>query len=450
MATITTKDSDKRQSGSARVLAWAKQSLAGGDSSNMRVISYHLPLVAARGEGPFVYDVDGKQYIDLNMAYGPLLFGHCPKVVIDSVVRQITQSGSQLGFPTEISGRVAEKIKRLYPNMELMRFANSGTEALMFAARLVRTVTKRQKLVIFEGNYHGWSDALFQKYHAPLEQLDYADYGPVIPGTLGMNGSPHEVLCVRANDLNALEACLKAEGADVAAVFMEPVMCNSGTLPPEPGFLEGVRELTQRFGVLLVFDEVITGMRVAPGGAQQFYGVTPDVTVISKALGGGYPVAACGAKREMMDYVTRGELFHGGVYAGNAVVMSAAEAVLDEIITRGDEIYGHLYAMGHQLAEGLRELMTRLGVNHVVQDVGPIVSLFVTKRPVEKLTNYRAVREHCDFEKYIELQHQVQMRGVYYHPNQFETMFLSTAHTSELIATALERIEDGARHCLIA
>jgi len=450
MATITTKAEGRRQSGSENLLARARQSLAGGDSSNMRVVAYHLPLVAQRGAGALVWDADGNQYIDLNMAYGPLLFGHCPPLVIDAVTRQISQRGSQLGFPTEISTRVAEKIKLLYPSMELMRFANSGTEALMFAARLVRTVTGRDKLVVFEGNYHGWSDALFHKYHAPMEELTYADYGAAIPGTRGMNGAPHELLCVRANDLDALEHCMRDEGAQVAGVFLEPVMCNSGTLPPEPGYLEGVREITRRYGALLVFDEVITGLRVAPGGAQQFYGVTPDVTVISKALGGGYPVAACGAKREMMEFVARGELFHGGVYAGNALVMAAAEAVLDEVLARGDQIYGHLYAMGHMLAEGLREIMTRLGVPHVVQDVGPIVSLFLTREPVEKLTNYRAVRKWCDLEKYVRLQHAAQHRGVYFHPNQFETLFLSTAHTSQHIETALDRIEDGARHCLTA
>lgn len=450
MATATAKALPRDLTQCESLMVRAKESLAGGDSSNMRVVPYHLPLVAERGEGALVWDADGREYIDLNMAYGPLLFGHCPPLVIDAVGRQISQCGSQLGFPTEISVRVAEKLKRLYPSIDLVRFANSGTEALMFASRLVRAVTGRKKLVIFEGNYHGWSDAVFHRYHAPLEMLAYEDFGPPVPGTLGMNGAPHEVVCVRANDLEALSRAMAAEGHDVAGVFLEPIMCNSGCLPPEPGFLEGVREITRRYGSMLVFDEVITGLRVAAGGAQELYGVAPDVTVISKALGGGYPVAAVGARREVMDWVARGELFHGGVYAGNALVMAAAEAVLDEVLEHREEIYSHLDAMGRLLAEGLRQIMTRIGAPHVVHQVGPIVSLFLTTEPVTKLTNYRAVRQYGDFDRYITLQHESQRRGVYYHPNMFETMFLSTAHTAKHLETALERIEDGARRCLTA
>lgn len=433
---------------SETLLQWARGHLAGGDSSTMRVVPYHLPLMAEEGDGAWVRDVAGKKYLDLNMAYGPLIFGHRPKAVIDAVVRQITERGSQLGFPTAVSARAAEKLKRFYPSMELVRFCNSGTEAMMFASRLARTATGREKILVFEGNYHGWSDALFHCYHAPLDKLGENGFAPALPGTLGMNGAPRDLLALRFNDLERLERCLKANDGTVAAVVMEPIAGNSGVLPPEPGFLEGVRGLTADHGALLIFDEVITGLRVAAGGAQELYAVTPDITVVSKALGAGFPIAACGAPREIMDLVTEGKLFHGGVYAGNATVTAAAEAVLDEIAANRAGIYGHLHAVGDRLAAGLTEIMSRLGVPHVVQHVGPMVSLFLTTEEVGHLKEYREVRRYCDFEKYIRFQHEMQRRGVYFHPNQFEPMFLSTAHTAKQIDTALQRIEKGARQCL--
>ncbi len=434
---------------SEQILAWARQHLAGGDSSTMRVVPYHLPLVAVRGEGPLVWDADGNEILDMNMAYGPLILGHCPPAVIAAVCRQVSESGSQLGFPTEIAARVAEKLKRLYPHMELLRFANSGTEAMMFAARLARTATKRTHLVVMEGGYHGWSDALFHRYHAPLDQMSTGPYGPAIPGTLGMNGAPRDLLTVPYNNLDALEACLNDHADQIAAVIMEPVMGNAGVIPPAPGYLEGVRYLTREHESLLIFDEVISGLRVAAGGAQEIYGVTPDVTVVSKALGGGYPVAACGASRELMGLVVRGELFHGGVYAGNAVVMAAAEAVLDEILANPVQLYEKLNQASDALAHGLHDVMQRLGIPHVVQHVGAMCSLFLTDAPVPGgLRDYRAVRRHCDLEKYINFQHHAQRLGVYFHPNQFEPMYLSTTHEPHHIASALERIEEAAKQCL--
>ena len=433
---------------SARMLERGRRSIAGGDSSTMRVLPYHLPLVADRGQGARLWDVDGNEYIDLNMAYGPLLFGHCPQHIIESVTRQISEHGSQLGFPTEITIRVAEKIKQLYPSMELLRFANSGTEACASAVRLARTYTGRRKLVMFEGHYHGWSEAVFNRYHAPLADLPAEGFGPAIPGTTGMTDSMEDVIVVEWNDLDALDRCLKKHGHEVAAVIMEPIMGNAGVNLPREGYLQGVRELTLEYDALLIFDEVITGMRVAAGGAQEHYMVTPDITVISKAVGGGYPVGAFGASAEIMDKIVRGPLFHGGVFSGNAVVMSAADAVLDAVLADRTGIYNHLNHLGDKLANGIDEIMTRLGVPHQVHHLGALVSVLITTSEVDDLFNYRDVRRHCDFERYIDWQHHLQRAGVYFHPNQFEPMFLSTAHTDEHIAAALERMEEGTRKCL--
>lgn len=420
----------------------ARQSIAGGDSSTMRVLPYHLPLVASRGEGCRVWDIDDQEFIDLNMAFGPLILGHCPPAVIRAVNRQITNAGSQLGFPTEITTRVAEKLKRLFPTIELLRFANSGTEALASTARLARVATGREKIVQFEGHYHGWSDALFTRYHAPLELLNGRDFGPALPGTPGMmHGGPQNSLVVRWNNLDALARCLEAHRGEVAAVIMEPIMGNAGVIPPQPDYLEQVQNLTHEHGALLVFDEVITGVRVAPGGAQELYAVEADITVISKAIGGGYPVAAFGASRAIMEPIVNGSLFHGGVYSGNAVVMAAAEAVLDEVLAHGDSIFAGMNAVSTRLAAGLEDVLKRAHVDHVVQHVGPMISLFLMRNGVRELREYRDVREHCDFERYIKLQHAMQRAGVYFHPNQFEPMFLSAAHRPEDIDEVLARFE---------
>lgn len=431
---------------SEQLMRRACRSLAGGDSSTMRVVPYHLPLVAERGAGARIWDADGQEYIDLNMAYGPLLFGHCPAHVVERVEEQIAERGSQLGFPTELSVRVAEKIKVLFPSIDLLRFANSGTEAIASAIRLVRAYTGRPKILLFEGHYHGWSEAVFHRYHAPLAELPESGYGPALPGTAGMSGGLEDALLVRWNDLDTLARCLDEHGASVAACIMEPVMGNAGVIPPAPGYLAGVRELTGRHGALLIFDEVITGMRIAAGGAQEYYGVRPDVTVISKALGAGYPTAAFGASREIMELVVNQTVFHGGVYSGNAVVMAAAEALLDAVIEQRDTMYEELHATSDMLADGLRRIMTDAGVPHRVQNVGPMLSMFITREPVAAISSYRDVRRYCNFQRYIDFQHRLQRAGVYFHPNQFEPLFLSTAHTEDDIAIVLERIEDGLRY----
>jgi glutamate-1-semialdehyde 2,1-aminomutase len=327
--------------------------------------------------------------------------------------------------------------------MELLRFANSGTEADMSALRLARAYTERPKIVQFEGHYHGWSDALFNRYHAPLEQLSNGPYGQAIPGTAGLNGSPRDSLLVQWNDLDSLEKCFADHRGQIAAVIMEPIMGNAGVIQPLPGYLQGVRQLTRDNGTLLVFDEVITGMRVAAGGAQELYGVRPDITVISKALGGGYPVAAFGASREIMDVILTGKMFHGGVFSGNAIVMAAAEAVLDKVIAEREAVYGHLRAISDGLVNGLDRILTRAGVPHVIQYAGPMISVFLTTGTDEPLVNYRQVRRNCDFEKFIRFQHLMQQSGVYFHPNQFEEMFLSAVHSREDIELALERFEQA-------
>lgn len=437
--------SNPKPSRNATLLQRAKKSIAGGDNSTMRVLSYHLPLVATRGEGCRVWDADDREYLDLNMAYGPLLFGHRPTKIIDAVSYQIHKSGSQLGFPAEVSIRVAEKLKRLFPMMELVRFSSTGTEAAAHALRLARAYTGKSKIIAFEGHYHGWSDTAFHRYHADIADLPSGGFGPALPGTLGMNGGPHDMIVCGWNDAELLARCLEQHRGDIAAVVMEPIAGNCGVIPPQPGYHAQARQLAHEHGALLIFDEVITGMRVAAGGAQSIYGVQPDITVVSKALGGGFPVSAFGARAEIMNGIAQGKVFHGGVYSGNAAVMAACEAVLDEVLENGGGIYAHLNDMAERLAAGVREVFSRSGAPHVVQHVGAMLSPFVTKQATGPLVNYRQVRRHGDFEAYIRLQHAAQQRGLYFHPNMFEPLYLSTAHQAADIDRALDIFEDACR-----
>jgi glutamate-1-semialdehyde 2,1-aminomutase len=427
---------------SEKLLDRAKQSVAGGDSSSMRVLPYHPALVIDRGAGCRIRDADDNEYIDLNMGYGPLLFGHRPPFLIERVVRQLEEKGSLLGFPQELNFQAAEKIKQLFPHIELLRFANSGTEAMASATRLARVFTGRRNIILFEGHYHGWSDALFHRYHAMQQPLADCAASPAIPGTAGMGGAPHDAFVVNWNDTCALEQAFEQLGDSVAAVIMEPVMGNAAVIAPEAGYLSGVREITRRHGALLLLDEVITGLRVAPGGAQQRYGVAPDITVLSKVLGGGFPIAAFGASAQIMDVIASGKMFHGGVYSGNALALSAADAVLTKVLAEQTTLYPALNARAEQLTNGIREILTHHGVSHVVQKVGPMIAAVLTKTPVERLANYRDVRRHADCQHYIQFQHDLLDRGVYIHPNQFEPMYISTAHRKEDIDDVLERIED--------
>jgi glutamate-1-semialdehyde 2,1-aminomutase len=430
---------------SEQLLERAKQSVAGGDSSTMRVLPYHPALLIDRGKGCQIWDVDGNDYIDLNMAYGPLLFGHRPSFVIEKVVRQLQDKGSQFGFPQELNFLVAEKVKQLFPSIELLRFANSGTEAVASSIRLARAFTGRPNIILFEGHYHGWSDAVFHKYHASEELGDEA-VRPVIPGTQGMNGAPHDAFVVRWNDAAALSSALDLMRGSVAAVLMEPVMGNAGVISPLPGYLNAVRELTRAHGALLIFDEVITGMRVAAGGAQQLFAVAPDLTVLSKALGAGFPIAAFGGSAAIMELVANGKLFHGGVYAGNAMVLSAADAVLTKVLAEQSSLYSELNMRASQLANGIKGILQRRNVHHVVQHVGPMIAMILTKTPHDRLVDYREVRRHADFERYIELQHALLDNGVYVHPNQYEPMYLSAAHCKEDIDEVLSRLDETVQH----
>lgn len=445
----TVVDAECSFSGSHELIDRARRSVARGADSTMRVLDYHLPLAIDRAEGARVWDVDGNELIDMNMGYGPLLFGHRPDFIVNAITEELGRRGTTLGFPHELSHQVAELVKKSFPSIDLLRFASTGTEVDQTAIRLARAFTGRSHLVLFEGHYHGSTDAVFHKYHAAPTELAARSNCQPISGTGGMNGAPQNAYVIPWNDIDALNAVLKKHGKNIAAVMMEPVSGNAGVIPPTPGYLEAVRKATQDCGALLIFDEVITGFRIARGGAQELYGLRADITTLSKALGGGIPISAVGGRSDIMQLMVDGAVFHGGVYSGTPLCLAAALTVQQEYDSHGTSIYRELQASTELLAEGLRGLGEEFGIAMVVQHVGAMLSCWIVKPATTgSLMDYRAVAEAVDTERYIAFQHAAQRSGVYFHPNCFEPWYISTTHTPEIIETVLGHLHTAIKRIL--
>lgn len=431
---------------SASLLQRARQSVAAGDSSTMRVLDYHLPLMIERAEGVHVWDVSGKRLIDMNMGYGPLVFGHRPRFLINAIRDEMEQRGTILGFPHERSHQVAELIKKSFPSIDLMRFTSTGSEAGQTAVRLARAYTKRTKIVLFEGHYHGSTDSVFHRYHASPEQLAAREPHEVIAGTQGMNGAPHNAYVIPWNNIEALTDLLQRD-QDIAAVIMEPVMGNGGVIPPAPGYLQAVRKLTNDYGIVLIFDEVISGFRVARGGAQERYGVQADITMLAKAMGGGVPVGAVGGRAEIMQQLVNGTVFHGGVHSGNPFSMAGALATQQAYEQNGEAIYGLLEENTKRLADGLYKIFAEINVPIHIQHVGSLFSLQIMDNAEDPVPqDYRSIASTTTPERFIRFQQAVQRAGVYFHPNRYEPWFISTLHTQEVMEEALAIIQDVAHN----
>jgi glutamate-1-semialdehyde 2,1-aminomutase len=384
------------------------------------------PFFVARGDGARIVDVDGRSYVDYVMSWGPLILGHAPKRVTDAL-RAALDRGTSYGAPTPGEVELAREIVAAVPSMEMLRLVSSGTEAAMSALRVARGVTGRPKLVKFEGGYHGHADSLLVKAGS-----GGATFG--VPDSLGVPADLARLtLTVPYNDLDAVRALLEADGREVAAVIVEPVAGNMGVVPPAPGFLAGLRELTRRHGVLLIFDEVITGFRVGYGGAQARYGVTPDLTILGKIIGGGLPVGAYGGRRELMESVSPlGGVYQAGTLSGNPLAVTAGLETLRALREPG--VYDTLEARAAALEAGLREAAARAGVPATVNRVGSMLTAFFTAGPVTDWTS--AAR--ADRPRYGAFFHAMLGRGVSLAPSQFEAAFLSLAHSPDEVAMTVE------------
>jgi glutamate-1-semialdehyde 2,1-aminomutase len=388
------------------------------------------PLFMSHGVGSRIYDVDGNAYLDYVGSWGPLILGHAHPALIQNA-RAAMEDGASFGAPTEREVLLAERIVAAVPSVEVVRLVNSGTEAVMSALRLARGFTGRDLILKFEGCYHGHSDGLLARSGSGLATLGIPE-SPGVPADYAAL-----TLTVPFNDLEAVEAAFRKEGDDIAAVVVEPVAGNMGCVPPEPGFLEGLRSVTARHGALLVLDEVMTGFRLGPGGAQERFGIRPDLTTLGKVLGGGFPLAAYGGRREIMARIApSGPIYQAGTLSGNPVAVSAGLAQLDML--EDGSVYAALEERGAQLEAGLASAFEGSGMPHTINRVGSMLTVFFTEGPVRNFTEAK----RSDTERFGKFFRGLLERGVYLPPSQFEAAFISGAHSSEDIQETVEAVEN--------
>ncbi|MDQ7032173.1 MAG: glutamate-1-semialdehyde 2,1-aminomutase [Desulfonauticus sp.] len=405
---------------SKQLFAKAKELIPGGVNSPVRAcLSVQTdPLFIARGEGPFIYSEEGRRYIDYVLSWGPLILGHLHPEVKKALLETL-EKGTSFGAPCALEIELAELIVDAIPGIEMVRMVNSGTEATMSAVRLARGYTKRKKIVKFIGCYHGHADSFLASAGSGVATLS-------IPGTPGI---PEETvahtLLAEYNDLDQVEDLFKRYGDDIAAVIVEPVAGNMGVILPEEGFLQGLRELTFRYGSLLIFDEVITGFRVDYRGAQGYFGIEPDLTCLGKIIGGGLPVGAYGGKKQIMEHIAPcGPVYQAGTLSGNPLAMSAGIATL-KVLQTSD--YKLLAEQTKKLALSLKEILEKKGLDVQVNTISSMFTLFFTDKPVKNFSQAKA----CEQEIFASFYRQMRKQGVYLAPSAFETSFNSFVHTEQ-------------------
>ncbi len=416
----------------------AQRYIAGGVSSDIRRGMRPVPLYVSHAAGSRLWDVDGNEYIDYVLGQGPLILGHTNPVIIDAVKAQL-DCGQIYSAQHELEIEVAAEICRLVPCAERVRFNSVGSEAVHAAWRLARAYTGRPKILKVEGHYHGWLDPVLYSLHPDVAAAGPARAPVPVPGTAGQPRSAEQDIVVAPwNDLEAMTAILGQHRGEVAAIIMEPVLCNTGSISPKPGYLEGIQALCAEHGCLLVFDEVITGFRLAPGGAQEFLGITPDLAVFGKAVAGGFPLSCLAGRAEVMDLISRGEVGHAGTFNSNPVVMAAAAATLHELTRDDGAAYRHLFATGQRLMEGIRAAARDAGTALLVDGPGPVFNIYLTDQA--EVTNYRDYAA-CDQAGMADLQAALMDRGVNMVGRGL--WFISTAHTEEDVDQTIAAVADA-------
>jgi glutamate-1-semialdehyde 2,1-aminomutase len=423
---------------SQQLFAQARELMPGGVNSPVRAFGGvgGDPRFMARGEGAWMWDEDGNRYLDYVGSWGPRIHGHAPGFVLDAVRAQL-ERGTSYGAPTSAEVEMAALLRASVPSVEMVRMVNSGTEAVMGAVRAARGYTGRSKIVKFAGCYHGHSDGLLVQAGSGATTLGQPDSAGVTPSQAA------DTVSAYFNDFEGTRSLLRELGQDLAGVVVEPLPANMGVVPPLPGFLELLREETERLGAVLIFDEVMTGFRLARGGYQQLCGIVPDMTTLGKIIGGGFPVGAYGGRRAIMECVApSGPVYQAGTLSGNPVAMAAGLATLGAL---DDASYQQLEARGAQLEAGLLEALKGAGVAAQLQRVGSMWTLFFN---AERVTDYASAKT-SDTAAFARFFHAMLYRGVYLPPSQFEAAFISLAHTEENIAmtvwAARESLEVVAR-----
>ena len=420
------------QAGSEKLYRQAEQIIPGGVNSpvrSCRAVGTH-PLFIARGLGSKIFDVDGNVYIDYVGSWGPLILGHAHPEVVEAV-KTAAELGTSFGIPTTLEVDLAQMITKLVPSMEMVRMVNSGTEATMSAIRLARGYTGRSKIIKFDGCYHGHADMLLVKAGSGAATLG-------IPGSAGVPADVvQHTLSLRFNDLDQVGSVMQEQGKNVAAIILEPVAGNMGVVPPKPGFLEGLRHWCNDTGALLIFDEVMTGFRVAPGGAQELYGVQPDLTCLGKVIGGGLPVGAYGGRRDIMSRVAPlGEVYQAGTLSGNPLAVTAGLTTLRLLNKPG--VYQQLEERSSYLFNQMSRLAAKHEVVSTMNRVGSMGCLFFTE---QKVVDFDSAQT-ADTRKFAHMFCAMLERGVYLAPSQFEAAFVSLAHDQDDIDKTLAAADE--------
>ena len=410
----------------------AQRSLAGGVSSSLRKQARPYPLYFSAGCGAEVRDVDGHVYIDYGLAWGPLILGHAPPEICRAVTSQI-ERGFTFGAQHDLEIQVAERLAGIIPCAGQVAFANSGTEIVQVALRLARAATGRGKFVKFEGHYHGWDDSVLASYHPSAAEIEAARGSPV---AVGAGQRPHDtVLLAEWNDREGVESLFAAHAAEISAVICEPMLCNSGCIPPQPGFLEFLREITSGHGALLIFDEVITGFRLHLAGAQGYYGVIPDLATYAKAIGAGLPLSALAGPKEFMDLIASGRVVHAGTLNGNPLALAACAAALEVLARDNGAVYGELDRRGRRLRSGLESRLRAAGYTVTTNGAGGVFHLAFMEKPASRYRDLWA----ADVRRYSDFALALLDEGVLVLPDG--RWYLSTAHTDEVILKTLEAVE---------
>jgi glutamate-1-semialdehyde 2,1-aminomutase len=419
---------------SERFFAEASKLMPGGVSSPVRAFKAvgGTPFFVERGEGAYLVDVDGNHYVDYVLSWGPLILGHAhPRVV--GALEEAVRRGTSYGTPSPLEVELAALVRDAMPSVELVRFVSSGTEATMSALRLARAFTKRTKIVKFTGCYHGHADLLLVEAGSGVATFGLPDSPGVTPGAVA------DTLTAEYNDLAEIERHFAAYPDEIAAVIVEPVAGNMGLVVPEDGFLEQLRRMTTREGALLLFDEVMTGFRVHPGGAQALYGVTPDLTMLGKVIGGGLPVAAYGGRRDIMELVApSGPVYQAGTLSGNPLAMTAGIETLQELALA--DVFDGIAATTEQLVRGLAGAASDAGVPVQAANVGTMFGMFFSEKPIHR---WEDARLEADTDRFARFHQLLLDRGVYFAPSQFEAGFVSSAHGDAEIEATIAAARDA-------
>ncbi|MCF0230289.1 MAG: aspartate aminotransferase family protein [Parasporobacterium sp.] len=397
-----------------------------------------FPLYVSEGKGSRVRDVDGHEFVDYLLGLGPMLLGHRPDEVTKAVTDHINNVGTVYALASDLDTEVAKKMTECVPSLESVRLNNSGTEAVIYALRLARTYTGRKKVIRFEGMYHGFGDTIYWSKHPSDEAMKDGmpipeAQGPGVPEALG-----ETLIILPWNDPEILEKTIKENYQDIAAVITEPIMCNTGCILPKEGYLEKIRKLTEDYGIVMIMDEVITGFRISLAGAQGYYNIKPDLSIFAKAMGGGYPVASLGGKKEIMDCIDRGDVSVAGTYSGNGIALAATSATLDYL--RTPNLYENLYKKCDRLKEGLDRMWRASKVPAFYVGIGPVGQVWFSEHPI---TNYREAKKYARGDIFALWWQEMLMRGVLFHPHYYENLFTSMAHTDEDIDLTLAKAEEA-------